>query len=485
MRIAASRKRTFWGWGALVAFVVLLGALGHVDATLKRAPHPGYAPPQTQWMAFSPDWPRCWRELGQLECTGKSGADLADLADAVAREARRVTGLRPLPSRWRLWLGNPALFGLRGNEWGICFHPGLLARLAHFANAALDKAPGGPERLYRLGDLHYAWREGFVIASASPAYVRDAVHAAPSPFVPPLAPNRLKLVYVPARHGDAWQPFRKIEAVVRIEDGLPFDGRAALTRALEAAGQVRVPTGWAEPPLLMLAGPSPRHVTQAVLHVAEWLPSPPRFQWIRRLAVGHFEAWGFPALSETWNRLEGDCALVLHDVDFSGGLPIPELGLLVRRSDAPMDEHPFATLLDAGTPLRYAWREHEGWILPLLGEPVSLCIAADASYWLAASRERTMDALAGQMSPGEDEPADLVAAADWAGAAAAAPRAMELLRDWDVLEPRALRFVEDYGEAARRALARLGAMRIVGHARGNWVEFSGALASQGPWGAPR
>jgi len=103
--------RTARGWLllglALAGIVVLAG----VDRRLKTPPHGGFCPEDALAVAEAPQWPAFWSGAAASDA-GRAAAEPAQkLGHAASLAILKQTGVRPTPSRWRLWLGPTLVAG--------------------------------------------------------------------------------------------------------------------------------------------------------------------------------------------------------------------------------------------------------------------------------------------------------------------------------------------------------------------------------------
>ncbi len=238
--------RTIRRVGVFLLAVAALCVFLVVDGRLKAGEGLGFCPADARWTVVQPDLPAFWRQL-QRSDSYRAVREEWDPLGAPALAVRKATGIRPLPVRWSLWMGKSLLCAGGDAGTGGCVRPGLLMRAAHAVNAVFNRSQDG---VHRYGQFHYAWRDGFLIFSTSPDYVRASLEAAPFQSDPVETAFELQ-----------WRRRAVPEAFVRfhVDDGLPVEGwvDAAVT---ERDAPLEIPTEPEDEPLLEIAATAPADV---------------------------------------------------------------------------------------------------------------------------------------------------------------------------------------------------------------------------------
>ncbi len=149
------------------------------DRCVDRAPHAGFCPPEATWRTYCADVPRFWRTLQHAPAGKITAHSIPRRLHEAALAIRLQTGIRPTPSRMRIWLGRQCLIGGQGPHWGGCTYPGLLLRTFSKAHAFLAGPVIASESIYRFRHCYYAWREGYLLFSPHLSYIQQALAAPP------------------------------------------------------------------------------------------------------------------------------------------------------------------------------------------------------------------------------------------------------------------------------------------------------------------
>ena len=159
-------KQAIRGWCALLCAGGLLFLLAYMDdRCVDRAPPRRLLPPEATWRTYCATYrafgARCNTPPQEKSPRTVSPRRLHEAALAI----RLQTGIRPTPSRMRIWLGRQCLIGGQGPHWGGCTYPGLLLRTFSKAHAFLAGPVIASESIYRFRHCYYAWREGYLLFS--------------------------------------------------------------------------------------------------------------------------------------------------------------------------------------------------------------------------------------------------------------------------------------------------------------------------------
>jgi len=462
------KQRRRWLYAGMAAGMALLAAvvLAALDIRMKRAPHLGFAPSGAQWMVYCPDLPVFWAGLEESDSVQRALAKIPGGRQVFEETVAQTTSIRPAGAWWRLWLGPQTLISEGAGAWGCCVRPGVALRLACW----LKEKTGRPAR---LGRFRYVWREGFLLASESPGYLRLAAKApAVSALTPPQSSNALKIL---VRWKDGMEPPRppqKAELTLWAGPDLHIEGRAMLDAAFSGGGPLILPDAWKTAPILLLSGGSPGDL-EALL------------RWSARTFLGgSTDCPPFPGVYEAAGRLwqtlgtacPGETALWCSGIDFGPALPVPEIGLAVLHPPGLSIAQTLDAFVSAPEAIRYAWDRRDGWQIPLLGAECTLCMTALEPYWLFTSREQAMPGLLDGLQGGRPVDANLALRVDWRQASAALSLGLLRAAQWEIL-------LEKNEDDVRRewlplcaALGELGSLSVDAQAWGGWVQFKGQLA---------
>ena len=457
-------------WFAFVAAFVVCVALGAVDRQWKAAPHPGYCPEDATWVVQARDFPLFWDALKRLDVARTVGERLPREVHAVELAVRQAAGVRPTPARWRVWFGARFLCAGKRGQWGFCVRPGLLARAADYANRIAGAShPEGDVRRY--GRFHYAWREGYLIVSPSRDYVFGALAAPVSSGGGAVSSDSLRV---------QWRAPCAGEILVHASEGLPVSGR--LSVAVSGSGEDLLSARiWPDRPMLVVAGRAWEDWVKLLSGVAPVFAETQGFRALRHFGTPLWQAWRLPPPQTGGDADVREFSLALAGVDVSETLPIPEFALALRAEGpiSALESHPLYPLAEAAEPLPYAWREQPGVIAPLLGEKLSLCLAADGAYWLATTQEPLMQKIVGRLEEGPGTRADLVLHVDWEKTAEAGAALLRRAAQLELFPRMDARKAEQKLIPFTQALASMGTLDLQGRGHGDHLRFSGFLARAG------
>ena len=457
---------------ALVGFIVLAA----IDQDLKEPPHGGFCPDGASITVSSASWPAFWGGVDSTDVGRAAAESLAELTYKAGLPVLRRTGVRPTPARWRLWLGPTLLAGWQGEgKWGVCVHPGVLARFAHGLNRVLT-GQMGVQAVYRLGrgpgrdagvPIYYAWRDGFLMFSPGAGYLRAARDAS-SWQGESEAPEHLVL---------AWRGQSPVRISLAPSDGLP--ARVLLAAPFGAEpGLLRLPDAWPDAPMLAVSAGSWSHARALARAVGSVLPRGTSEALSERFLPLAGEAWDFSRLTDGWADGLAECAFAVHMGE--GG---PNVAVALRRRDAgEQSEHPLLAAVSPEERIPTAWGPGAlGVLAPRLGERWVMCLDEEPAMnlWLATTSEASMARLRGRIAPGEGMLADYAFLVRWPVAGQALAdllRALvrsELVLGWGG---------EDWAgvaETLETIAPHLGTARLVGKSDGREVVFEGPLAELG------
>lgn len=382
-------------WLPLVAALVLVSALYVVDKSMKSSAVAGFAPEGASFVVAAADFGGLWRKL---ESTPTHQAILHQALRYPRNHliaARRLTGIRWTPTRWSAWFGKHFVLASADGAIGVCLRPGILLRIA----LPLLKWSGKLEAddgVYRMGDVVLAWRDGFLIASSSPRYVRAATAQTAEVLKLSSEPHAIVL----ERRVDP-----TCRLTLRAADSLSLEGWVGV-EITERQLPLTLAATWPEDPILEIAGSSAREV---IAVVGSLVPDFPGLELVKQ-AFEELE----DELPRGWARGQDEFSLAIVSVDTDEFLAVPEIVLAIRSEE---DLPPMRTPREA---IRYEWAGLSGWMRPWLGEKMSVCAVTTQSFRLFTSQERTMARFLGHLEEGPPLEADVAATLDLAHTAAIA-----------------------------------------------------------------
>ena len=455
-------KQAIRGWCALLCAGGLLFLLAYMDdRCVDRAPHAGFCPPEATWRTYCADAPRFWRTLQHAPAGQITVHSIPRRLHEAALAIRLQTGIRPTPSRMRIWLGRQCLIGGQGPHWGGCTYPGLLLRTFSKAHAFLAGPVIASESIYRFRHCYYAWREGYLLFSPHLSYIQQALAA------PPVSK----------------------EAAGKHEMVLTWTGPAAGTlhispATLQVSGEIQCNAPLIRKPLSIAEGWSEDAL--CVVGVADWtvflqglilaLQSSLVQQLGGEYALNVWRTWGlaWPDLGRSVEEI----AIGLASVDMKNNLPEP-VGALVMRAEktATAETHPFAPMLDSMDAIPYAWEAWEGRLAPFLGDAFTLCTAQREDRWLLTSRQSLMyDML---MMPPAPTPSSetIFIRVNWAALSRLGKQGLSWAAKRELLSGYTVREAMDTWTPVLNWMAQWGQMVLRGYGEGKRLHFRGTLVS--------
>ncbi|MBI4557437.1 MAG: hypothetical protein HY706_07635 [Candidatus Hydrogenedentes bacterium] len=459
------KKRILRRWAALFLAFSVLAILAIVDSRLKATPEPGYCPGEPRWVVSAND---SGYFLSHLKTTDAVAQFVKEWPQPVVRlhlDFHRITGIRPTPTRWRLWMGKRFLAAGSGDGIGFCVRPGVLLHAVHFIRARLFRADSDAG-VFQYGNHFYAWRDGFVIISESERYVRRSLEDAPPALES--SQNRAEIRV---------QRFVLPRASIGVQasNGIPvegwIDGQLTGRRTTPLSG----PEVWPEAPLLSLTISQWSDITKLYALAREILPGQ-RAKTCAEGLVSFFGAMDFHLPGPNWDRNVDHIAVALDDFDLSANIPVPELIMTLRSTTPARGPHPLEALLTNGSALPHEWNEAPGFILPAFGEKAALCLGRYGSDWLAASQEPLLRKIAGNLKNGPDVHADMVLYLNWNKMSRVVERVLGQILSLELLPPSKADEVSAYWSPMSGALQRLGELRLGASAEGDRLVFTGFLA---------
>jgi hypothetical protein len=466
------------GWRVFLATLVLLGFCLWLDARYKSsATGYGYCPTGATWMLTAQDAGAFWSDVEQSGAFSRLQEEWPAPLKSFELAVRKATGVRPTPQRWRVWMGDRVLVaGAPQGGVGVCVRPGLLMRVV---DLCLLRPLHAQNKLgiSSYGAFHYAWRDGFLIASTSRDYVAESMTAPPQTFDASSDPAEAVLAF----RGDQEGGLR-----VRSDDSLTVQGRVRIA-ASHRRSPLTLTEAWPSPPALVVTASSWGDVRALLAMAATPMEDVRAWPALQQAAAALSEAWRLGAPAAQLGGQGDECALALLDIDTSETTPVPELALIIRCQAAVSGPHPLEAVLvppaepamDAASfPLPCEWNGEPGLLAPMLGEKLAVCLGRNGRDWLAASQEPVMTSLAGHLAAGREVAADVSVRGDWETIGLVAERLLKQAGELELVPRMGQDDVETELVPIARGVSGLGVFEIDGQADGTWLNLKGALARE-------
>jgi hypothetical protein len=468
------RWRSAHPWAPLIGVLAGLGLLFWADARMKAAPFDGYCPDDAAWVAAAEDIASFYANVYQSD-TGRVALEelkqpISDLELAI----RKLTGVRPTPLRCWAWMGQRFLAASAPEGVGFAVHPGVLMRSVHVFRRVFSRT-GVQDGLYAFGPLFYAWRDGFLIVSASPEYVAASLRAVPSDLEASKGRDDVRILH---RAKDL--------TVLHLHnrDELPVSGSIAASLTHRTT-PLTLADPWPEPPLCAVS-------------VSRWkdIPVLAGFAWkcvqpllrdgdaadavaaVADAADRILTKWNVPALPEGWDRDVDECALAFCDADLDEMTPVPEAALVLRTAGPTHGAHPLAPLFQDAEPAPAEWNAQPGTRCPWLGEKLTACLCSYDRDWLFATNEPAMDRLAGHVREGGALEADAALRVNWRKAGKCVETVLRKAAEYELIPRMNANDVDQRWMPYIRTLSRLGTLRLEGNLQDGRLLFRGNLAQR-------
>ncbi len=452
------RLRTAAWFGLLLAALLLVGA-GFADRQLKTATHPGFLPEGMPLYAYTPDLPLSWLRLSNTALSKNLSDEARPVLHDMELSVRRLTGIRPTPARWRVWLGGSAAAATDGRNWILCAHPGLAARAASwvFAGGAF---PGA--------QLHQAWRGGYLLLSSSSALIEKALAAPPVTLDLPesLPPDALVMeLRTPLRARLTLTPGGQLPIEARIMRGAGFAPRSS--------GPWKAPV-LSGNPAAILSLPDAQSAEQLATLLKDI--SLPDFS--DGLFGGLVTRWSLnrlPQFLSATGPLDAPMAFAFYDLSTDSGAPLPRLAAACAAREG------FSKFLlapqNANKLLPYEWNGCAGWMFPLFGDQFSLYgFQRDDTYYLA-TREPLAAALASASQTSRpDIEDDAVITLDWKRTAPTIMEGANWAAAHELLPETNQKDLDAAFIPVMRALSKCGTLRVAGRWTAEGLLLNGVLA---------
>ena len=404
--------------------MAILAAIAWLDARIKsQAPLRGYCPSTAEAVLYSADFGTFWGSALDTKPVQRIRAEWRGAGSGIELHLRKLTGIRPTPARWRLWMGERFLSAKTPSAFGVCTYPGLLMRgVSKLHGLVRDPIDASGVRAY--GDVYFAWRDGFLIASQDPDYVRAALESDPVEMKPDASP--LAVVFE-----------SRVAPIVSLElmasDEFPIRGQIPSTVSARSA-PMTLPSAWSTPPIAACSA-SAWHDIASLLTVAdEALAHSAHWNDIRAAGSELMTTWNLSPPPATWQDERLDhCSLLLTGFDITSTVAYPELAFVVRSTLPAAGAHPLEGVLPAeieGIP--YEWGGYPGMLYPMTGSQWAPCLGHQGRDWLGTSRERVMRSLVANMDEGPPIDADFTIQVDWEQVASALQRILMNVEDLEL-----------------------------------------------------
>ncbi len=452
-------RRGVWALGivALLGFALLVAVFA-LELSYARPPHPGFADSNARWIMYGADFPAF---LYQTK-SSPAGDRLLDAIPSVARFFRLVpeTALRLEPAWWRVWLGRQFLFSQSDGEWGACFYPGAALRLASFLGWGGEGSWNG---------LRFAWREGFLLVSASKTHL-DKMLAMPACEETPLV-SVAETLQIRGGWDELGGSFvQKVE--LTIWPNWAMEGRAMLDTVFRGGGTLILPDAWRNAPLGVLASANAsdlQNLLNGIVRVS-----------VRSMRLERMSASPSVKLLETlWENLTKigtqETALLCDSIDFGTPIPTPSLGLVHRQVPGQSLEKSIEPLFQGLARIPYAWGQDTGWQVPVWGPLGTVCVSSRTPCWFFASQEPEMASMLENFQPAAPVIADFALRLNWRAAAPVLLQGLCRAAEWELLEECDQADVLTAWAGFCEALGNLNAAAIDAQAWGGWMQFKGYL----------
>ncbi len=456
------------GWRMLAALGLVLAAVTILDRRLlDAAPLYGVRPADATWVLSTGDFPKFWRDLEAGDVFTRVQENWPRPQGELERAVRLATGIRPSPTRWRIWLGERFTVAQSPDGIGYSVYPGILLRAVAYVAQPLgfgvDESGVG-----EYNDIFYAWRDRFLVFSRDRAYVQACVQ------------RGVQTTLRSGAGGDlAFHWFGDHEGYLRVSTGsaLPVDGRVKLALT-DGAVPLSLTNAWPSPPAAALTVRTwddlrtVGSVADAALEQFQpWLESKAAL----RQAVHH---WNLQPLPSDWDSRSTQFSLALRGAEVSGFIPIPDLAL-VMREDAPVTgNHPLRPIFDGQLAVDYEWQGEPGVYFPWLGENLSPCLGRYGHDYIATLNEPAMAALAGTLTAGPTTApnVDTTLRVSWAPAAAIARDVVLNAASRGLWPGSSGAEVQEKVTPILDAIGTLGTLRMDGTVLADgWIELDGML----------
>ncbi len=423
-----------------------------------QPPHPKNA----AWTCSTSDFPGFWNRFETGDVTQRMASDWPRPQAPMELAGRKSTGIRPTPSRWKLWLGYRLAVSESPDGIGISTYPGWLLRAADIA-LRLATSNRDVDGVSRYGDWHYGWRDGFLMASKSRAYVSECLaHPDPSPL-------RCRDDGVPVvEWGGPSEGYLRLLS----GDGFPVEGSIKLAVS-DGTTPLTLSHAWPETPLAAITARDWESLGAVGKLLSLAVERTKYVEAAAPVATVFADTWSLVA--QTLRRPAGanQISLALCDVDTSHLLPVPSVALAMR--GAGLNAAPEVREFPQRQSLPYEWNGLQGSMTPLLGQNLSLYVCSSDTDWMASSSEATMAGLAGRLAlgPSENGDIDLAISVDWRKLSASLDEMAAIAGELQILPKMNIDDVRQTIQPKLKGLSELGTMSVTGRVEQGQLVFSG------------
>ncbi len=454
--------------------LAILAAALWLDNRIKtQAPFAGYCPASADTILYGTDFGQFWGDALDTEQVQRVRSEWRRGGSGIELEARNLTGVRPTPSRWRLWMGHRFLVATTPAGYGVCTYPGLLMRGVSAIHGWFTE-PIDADGVRAYGDVYFAWRDGFIIASLDPDYVRASLTSDAVAMKPDLPARAV-------RFESRVDPVMSIE--VYAADEFPIVGQLA-TAMNERSAPMTLPNAWSTPPIASCSATAWSDIATVLATADDALSHSQTWSELRSVFDELFETWELHPPTWQDERLD-HCSLALIGLDVSSNVPYPELAFAVRSTLPAVGDHPLAGMLptDIET-IPYEWGGYPGTLYPMAGSQWAPCLGRQGRDWLGASRERAMRELTGRLAEGAPVDADFTLQIDWAQVSAALVKLITQVEDLELIPEMDRDEVRTFAVPFAQALRHLGRTAVLGESKDGVTTFEGRLARRAPEHSP-
>lgn len=357
-----------------------------VDWRLKQAPHSGFVPRGADVVFSADDLPAVWDTFLDSPAFGRVIDNAPQAPQRFGVWLRRETGVRWTPGRWNTWFGAPVIAGRTPDGVGLCARPGLAARIV-LGLARLTGRVSSGDDISELNGIHFAWRDGYLLAGNSAGVVRSFLVSNQSK---PLSGEQQTVSL-------AWANTPKGHVSAHFDPAIRFEGHVAIQAESPPAPRMLVEE-WPQPALFAIAGSG----GDAWFDVTRDLwPEFPGSELIERVLEEFADR-----LPADWNAATDSVAFALFSVDSSQLVAVPETALIVR------GRSPLAPLNRPRSAIPYQWSGVDGWMEPWLGERAAVYAAAGDRFRMFTNQEPTMAALLSRSQIGRITASDVTLRCD-------------------------------------------------------------------------
>ncbi|MCC6796710.1 MAG: hypothetical protein IT366_16440 [Candidatus Hydrogenedentes bacterium] len=462
------KRKLITGWRLFFLAVVAVASFWFTENRfVSSAAARAFYPAGTYCMISSWDFPKAWAAFHRSDVFQRMRKDWPRPYGDWELAVRLDTGIRPDPNRWTLWMGRRTVLAYAPEGVGITSYPGHLTRMADALRSALGYRPDD-KGIATYREFSYAWRDGYLIASKSRAYVEAALADSDAPLL----------------HTDSDAMFTvqwegEHPGYVNFENGAgaPVSGQMEFS-ATDGERALTLPQAWPTAPMLSVTAREPDDAVALFSVFENVIEDAPIYPWLRGLVGQTITGLGVRAPREDWAAGADHVSIALLDVAADQAVPLPDMALALRYPDAAPERSPIGEMIEGIETLPYVWGSNSGVMVPLLGTEWSPCIARTPHDWIVTSREPLMAEIAGKLAEGPACAAevDVALRASWEKLGAFADQMVQRFAKDEMIPRMNVDDVRANILPKIAAASKLGELRIDGTARGGTLKFSGHLA---------